>query len=321
MAEMVPVTLDAPKVHHIPAWDRMNDKERVALLRKIAESSGRDPRLRAVAHRILGEAGVDQRQYRRQADAFLRWIHREIAYLNEPGEILQDPLYTLKMKHADCDDMALLLAALCESVRLPWRFVLSGTDKLTGEKKRWIEGTRFPSGVLMAHIYVVIGWPPYQPTAWAYAEPTIKGFPLGMDVVQAANGQRGAVPGVPAGMPLLPELAGDRPMAPMAPMVPMVPRTPMAPLAGDRSSALLSPGSATVSAAVAIREDARMSVDPEADYNALDALARQSDHGETFWGSIFNRGTLRTIVVAAAVGALSTVVSQAILSVVRKRGD
>lgn len=209
MATMRPVELDTPKVHHIPEWDRMNDRERVAFLRKIAEPAGRDPRVRYLASQIV--AGVEQRDYRGQADALLRWIHANIKYLNEPGEILQDVLYTLKVKHADCDDMALLLAAFCESLRLPWRFVLSGLDKYTGEKKRWIEGTPFPAGVQMAHIYVVVGWPPYKPTAWAYAEPTIKGVPLGWDVVQAANGQKaatiaGALPGTNT---VLPELAGD----------------------------------------------------------------------------------------------------------------
>jgi len=209
MATMRPVELDAPKVHHIPEWDRMDDRQRVAFLRKIAEPAGRDPRVRYLAAQIV--AGVEQRDYRGQADALLRWIHANIKYLNEPGEILQDVLYTLKVRHADCDDMALLLAAFCESLRLPWRFVLSGVDKLTGEKKRWIEGTAFPAGVQMAHIYVVVGWPPYRPTTWAFAEPTIKGFPLGMDVVQAANGQRPAVvSSVPASSSaVLPEMAGD----------------------------------------------------------------------------------------------------------------
>ena len=34
-----------------------------------------------------------------------------------------------------------------------------------------------------SHIYVVLGWPPFKPQAWASAETTISGAPLGYDVV------------------------------------------------------------------------------------------------------------------------------------------
>jgi hypothetical protein len=287
MSRMVPVELDQPRVHHIPAWDRMGDRERVAFLRRIAEPAGRDPRIRYLAHTILRDAGVDQRQYERQADALLRWIHKNIAYLNEPGEILQDCLYTIKVAHGDCDDMALLMGALCESLRLPWRFVLSGIDKLTGEKKRWIEATPFPHGVQMAHIYVVVGWPPYKPTTWAYAEPTIKNVPLGWDVVAAAAGASRHTP------PLLPELSGPGPYG----------RAP-------EGSALVPSTSTSAAMQAAVAVEATASALRERDVFDLDQDA-------SFVASILNKSTFRTILVASAVGAFSTVLAQLVLDALR----
>jgi len=178
------LALDVPKVHHIPGWERMGDKARVAVLRQIAESSGRDPRVRALAAQIV--SGVDQRQYEQQAAALLRWVQENVAYLNEPGEILQDPLYSVKVKHGDCDDLALVLAALLESIRLPWRFVLSGQAR-NGAKSRWIEGDTMPWGVQWAHIYIAIGDRPFSPTRWTIAEPTVRGSPLGHDAAMTGR--------------------------------------------------------------------------------------------------------------------------------------
>jgi hypothetical protein len=177
--------LDAPRTYHIPQWDHMDDRKRIVMLRKIAEQSGRDPRIGALSGQILATAGVEQRNYTGQAAALLAWVQNNIAYINEPGEILQDPLYTLKVKRGDCDDMAILLAALSESIRLPWRYVLSGTRR--GAKIRWIEGETYPYGAEWSHIYNALGWPPFNPTQWAIAEPTVRGVPLGQDVAMTGR--------------------------------------------------------------------------------------------------------------------------------------
>lgn len=184
-----PIALPEPKVTHLAGWGNMSDPARVAFLRNVAEPAGRDPRIRALAASILAQAGVDQRQYERQAAVLLDWVRANVAYLNEPGETLQDPGYTLRVKHGDCDDMAILLAALYESIRLPWRFVLAGTIPRTGERVRWVEGTPFPRGAVMAHIYLAVGFPVFRPQRWVFVEPTVKGAPLGHDVTQPAMPQ------------------------------------------------------------------------------------------------------------------------------------
>ena len=191
------VDLDATtKVYHLPTWKNQDDPTRIAALRQIALKGGRDPRIAKLAVDICKSAGIPPRQYEKQAEAMLAWVQGSIYYANESGERLQDPLVTLEVGHGDCDDMAILLAALYESMRLPWRYVLSG--KRGKEMVRWIEGTP-KKRASWSHIYVVVGWPPYVPKRWAYAEPTLQGVPLGWDVVQHYKKKKSSI---------LPELAG-----------------------------------------------------------------------------------------------------------------
>lgn len=200
-----PIVLDSPTAYHMPNWEKMTDPQRLAVLRGLAEQRGRDPRIRQLAFEILRQSKVDQRQYEKQAAALLKYVQERIAYVNEPGEQIQDPLLTLRLRAGDCDDMAILLAALYEAVRLPWRYVLSGAATSPGSKPvrcRWIEGTPLPAGFRAGHIYVTVGWPPFAPpdkVTWTWAEPTIKGKPLGWDVTGELERR---------GTSSLPELAG-----------------------------------------------------------------------------------------------------------------
>lgn len=184
-----------PQVYEFRNWRNWSEEQRVKKIRQIAVEYGSNPQVREVAVRILKQAGVPPRGYRnwKAQKALLKWVQRQIYYVNEPGEILQSPLYTLRVGYADCDDMAILLAALYQAVRLPFRFVLSGVKQ--GRPVRWVEGTRVPRGVRWSHIYLQVGNQPFSATEWKFAEPTLQGAKLGWDVVQAQ------------GQPL-PEMAG-----------------------------------------------------------------------------------------------------------------
>ena len=179
-----PIPLDAPKVFDLPKFDGYQDPRKLEILSRIAEGSGRDPRLATLAVDIFRQAGVQPRDYKGQAAALLKWVQDNIYYVNEPDERLQEPTYTLRVRYGDCDDCAILLYALCRSVRLPCKFVISGTDR-AGRKVRYHQGDKhFPRGVNWAHIYCAIGDVPYGPARFHYAEPTMK-VPFGWDVVGA----------------------------------------------------------------------------------------------------------------------------------------
>lgn len=192
------IKLDRPRVYHLAGWDRTDHLGRVRFLRQIAMHYARDPRIRSTVARIL--EGTNQRDYPAQAAKLLAWVHTNIAYYNEPGEVLQDPLYTLEHRYGDCDDLGILLATFFESIRLPWRFALSG--RVGNQRAWWHEGLPIQRGAQWGHIYLHVGWPPFRPTIWASVEPTIKGVPLGWEVGKSA-------PLVGSGAPTtLPELSG-----------------------------------------------------------------------------------------------------------------
>jgi hypothetical protein len=196
---------DGVKVHHLPTWKHKDDPTRIEALREVSMKAGRDPRLASLAVAIVrGDATAwgrklpeaKPRDTKAQAARLLKWV-QGLYYVNEPGERLQDPLYTVQVGYGDCDDLAMLLGAILESLRIPWRFVLSGRAS-DGKTIRWIEGQP-RKRAQWAHIYVAIGNRPFKPTKWMFAEPTVRGVPLGWDVVSSTQ-KHGKV--------VLPELAG-----------------------------------------------------------------------------------------------------------------
>jgi hypothetical protein len=188
-------TPQTPKTWKIDSWSSMNQEKRMKFLRSVSSSAGQNPEIATLCVSIFRNKGVKPRDYKGQAQALLKWVQENIYYVNEPNERLQDPMYTLRVGYGDCDDMSLLLGAMCESVKLEYRYVLAG--KCKGKIDRWIEGEPLKKGV-WSHIYLIIGYPPFKPSKWVYAEPTVASAKLGWDIVQAKNGTQS----------MLPELAG-----------------------------------------------------------------------------------------------------------------
>jgi len=189
--ELVPVPYDgksplAGRVFKVRSWARWNEEQRIAFLRAFTIEKARDPAIAVMATRILRAARVPARDYQGQWRALLAWVQRNVMYVNERDERLASPQFTLAHRMGDCDDMAILLAALGDSLRLPWRFCISGRDK-SGTRHRWIEGVGHPDPMISyVHIYLCVGWPPFGDTVWTFAEPTMT-VPLGWDVVGARN--------------------------------------------------------------------------------------------------------------------------------------
>jgi hypothetical protein len=186
-ARLAPLDLAGTEVHHLPDWKGYEDPKRLEVIRHIALMRGRDPRIASLAVSIIKKAKVEPRDYKGQAAAILKWVQnpKNVYYVNEPGERLQDPIFTIKQGWGDCDDQIMVLAALFESVRLPWKLVIAGT--CNGKKVRFIEGGTYPEGCKWAHIYAMVGTPPFHPTKWYFCETTIQGVPLGWDVISGSK--------------------------------------------------------------------------------------------------------------------------------------
>lgn len=107
---------------------------------------------------------------------------------------------------SNCDDCGIVLASLGHSLRLPWKWTVSGLSR-SRHKVRWIEGVgRAPTGVDWSHIYLAVGWPPFRPKAWTFADPSLD-KPLGWDAVgRSMEGVGGRGVNVPTDE--LPEMSG-----------------------------------------------------------------------------------------------------------------
>jgi hypothetical protein len=194
-----PVSMGTPNVYHLPSWDGISDPERLKVIRQIVYQYGRDPRVTSKAIEILRQHGIEPRNYREQAACLLKWVQTNVYYVNEPGERLQSPLYTLKVGYGDCDDMSILLCSFFEAIRLPWKMVISGVKD--GKFIRYHEGDKHYPQTVYSHIYCMVGNKPFTPSKWYYCEPTLQA-PFGWDVVQASKGKGASLKS------LMPEFAG-----------------------------------------------------------------------------------------------------------------
>jgi transglutaminase-like putative cysteine protease len=96
-----------------------------ALVRRVARIYGGHPVMRwFVMRRVLAPAHVAPRDELGMAAAIHAWVRDHVAFVNESGEQVLTPGRTLRWRFGDCDDRSCLVAAMLESVRIPWRLVL-----------------------------------------------------------------------------------------------------------------------------------------------------------------------------------------------------
>ncbi len=91
----------------------------------MGQYGARSPKIRHLAINIVNRAGVANKDYRAMAVACYRWVRDNIRYVKDPvgQEALCHPEYLLEVGGADCDDMSMLVAALCGSLGIQTRFV------------------------------------------------------------------------------------------------------------------------------------------------------------------------------------------------------
>jgi transglutaminase-like putative cysteine protease len=84
------------------------------------------PAIRAQAVAIVQPTPA--KNWRAEAAAVQAWVRRHIRYVRDVRDVetLQAPDYTLRVRAGDCDDHAMLTAALLESIGHPTRFVAIG---------------------------------------------------------------------------------------------------------------------------------------------------------------------------------------------------
>lgn len=143
------------------------DRGRMGALRSLIRKRSRDPRIRAVALRILRLYMVPARAHWRQARALQGWMQSDITWVPEKGDQFFDPLKTLQIGAGDCDCQAALLGSMLESIGLPTRLSIVQKNGL---------------GV---HVFVKVGLPPRNPRRWIPVETALP-VPMGWDPSKAS---------------------------------------------------------------------------------------------------------------------------------------
>lgn len=105
----------------------------VATMRDLARRQTAHPMVRGLALDIVG--AIPGRDARGQAAAIRAWLERNVSFVRDPAgnELLYEPARMVSLLrtrgpplYIDCDDVAVLAAALGRAVGLPARFVVVG---------------------------------------------------------------------------------------------------------------------------------------------------------------------------------------------------
>jgi transglutaminase-like putative cysteine protease len=99
---------------------------------KLIKDGAKDFQVRQTAIDILIHRGVKPKDYLGEMKALFEWVQQHIRYTKDPFrvEVLHSARRMLELRAGDCDDMAILLGAMLESIGHPVRLVLTGPDLL-----------------------------------------------------------------------------------------------------------------------------------------------------------------------------------------------
>ncbi len=120
-----------------------NIHQEIELLKAIVNEHKIKPQYRALATKIINSFPCQHKNYDCYVFAIARWVRDNIKYIKDITgyETLQTPDNTIKIGGGDCDDHAILVATLLESIGI------KATFKIVGEKGRY------------KHIYVIATTP------------------------------------------------------------------------------------------------------------------------------------------------------------------
>jgi len=106
---------------------------------------------RRIAAQVLRKK-VRSKDWENEAKALFEWTRTNIRYTLDPDnvELFQSTERSMELGIGDCDDQAIVLSSLLQSVGIPAKLRVIG---LKGSK-------------VFQHIYVLAGVPPHAPTKW-----------------------------------------------------------------------------------------------------------------------------------------------------------
>ena len=116
-------------ISHISGGELGTDQT-VKAMRSLVQRSLLRPDVRLFTLGIFRVGNVSSKNESHAAHVIFDYIQKNISYVKDPIdiEVIQEPVITLKLKAGDCDDHAVLVASMFESVGVPSRFVVVGRD-------------------------------------------------------------------------------------------------------------------------------------------------------------------------------------------------
>lgn len=115
----------------LPSGDR-GTRKTLSYMRALAIAGSKEREVREAAIDALNRAGVRDHDPVAELGALFRFVRDDIRFTGDVVgvETLQGPRYTLHLMAGDCDDRAILLAALARSIGVPaeLRFRVIGAD-------------------------------------------------------------------------------------------------------------------------------------------------------------------------------------------------
>jgi hypothetical protein len=116
-------------LHGIPKG-YLGTRKTLEHIQVLVHQGAKDFFVRQKAIDILLEKRVSPKNYLGEINALFEWVQRNVRYTKDPFrvEVLHTARRLLELRAGDCDDMAILLAAMLESIGHPTRLVITGPD-------------------------------------------------------------------------------------------------------------------------------------------------------------------------------------------------
>lgn len=103
-------------------------RETLRQMSQVVRAAVRDPRMAARLKAMEIVRGLPDKAWRAEMEAIYYWVNENIRFVKDIRgvETIQFPAQTLEFGQGDCDDQAVLIASLLESIGHPTRFVAVG---------------------------------------------------------------------------------------------------------------------------------------------------------------------------------------------------
>ena len=165
------------RLSEIPSGDA-GTAATIEQMRKLVREARLDKRIRKLAGSIIQSCG--QKDWRCYMEALFAWVRKNIKYVyDQQGiEVLQYPWVTVETKAGDCDDQAMLLSALAESIGLNTAFVTCRANPKSRDYSHvylyiWLPRQKEPVAADTTMPYP-LGWEPpkkYERRIWRITQP------------------------------------------------------------------------------------------------------------------------------------------------------